>query len=216
MNELMNKELRMTSVEVVEMINQFRELEGNKSLLLHKTLLEKIRKEIETLEKISIINQHNFLPAEYKDKKGESRLCFSLNRDGIIQICMSESTLVRYKTVDYINSLETQVTSQISSKELEKLSKDLEEVKQYYRLPHSEKINFNKRIKSKLGLDYTPEEVEDVKEYVFIALGIEKWEDLPINQRAIVLDLIDRRSKIIVGTRVNLFNWNQMERGGIK
>jgi hypothetical protein len=43
MNQLANKEVRMTSVELTELINEFREIEGGKSELLHKTLLEKIR-----------------------------------------------------------------------------------------------------------------------------------------------------------------------------
>ena len=85
MNEIMTKEVKMTSVEVTEMINQFRVLEGNKSKLQHKHLMEKLRKEIETLESLGLGNQPNFRPVEYKDSKGEMRPCFSLNRDGIMQ-----------------------------------------------------------------------------------------------------------------------------------
>ena len=109
MNELANKEIRMTSVELVEMINQFRKIEGTKGELLHKTMLEKIRKEIETFKTIGYDYQQKILPVEYTDVKGESRPCFSLNRDGIIHLCMSESTLVRCKTIDYINQLESEL-----------------------------------------------------------------------------------------------------------
>ena len=79
MNEMMNREIRMTSVEVTEMINQFREMEGNKSELRHKDLLAKIKKELNVLE----LGQQCFILSSYKDKKGELRPCFSLNRDGL-------------------------------------------------------------------------------------------------------------------------------------
>lgn len=72
--------------------------------------MAKIQKEIETLENIGVSNQLNFQPVEYKDGKGEMRPCFSLSRDGIIQICMSESALVRYKTIEYINKLEEELS----------------------------------------------------------------------------------------------------------
>ena len=41
MNEMMNREIRMTSVEVTEMINQFREMEGNESKVSHADLMKK-------------------------------------------------------------------------------------------------------------------------------------------------------------------------------
>ena len=93
----------------------------------------------------------------------------------------------------------------------EKIRQNSEEAKKFYRLPHSEKINFNKRIKSNLGDEWNKKEVEDVKEYVFITMCIEKWEDLPLEDRVKVMDLIDRRCNIIVNQRLNLFNWNKIK-----
>ena len=115
MNELMNREIRMTSVEVTEMINQFREMENlerdkrRSSPMEHKSLMRKIREEVEILKSLGLDNQQNFAPVEYLDKKGEIRPCYSINRDGIIQICMSESALVRYKMIEYINKLESEL-----------------------------------------------------------------------------------------------------------
>lgn len=110
MNELVleNNEIRIKSVELVDIINQFRELEEGRSKLLHKDLMKKIRKEIKTLESIGINNERNFSPVKYIDDKGEERPCFSLNRDGMLQMLNSESALVRYKTIEYINKLEQQ------------------------------------------------------------------------------------------------------------
>ena len=109
MNEMMNREIRMTSVEVTEMINQFREMECNKSELRHSDLMRKIDKEAETMKSLGFSNQRNISLVEYLDKKGETRPCYSLNRDGILQICMSESALVRYKMIEYINKLESEL-----------------------------------------------------------------------------------------------------------
>lgn len=117
MNKVMNKEIRMTSVEVCELINQFREMENldsdkrRSSLLEHKSLMRKIREEIETLESMGLTGQQNFAPSSYINSQNKEQPCFSLNRDGIIQICMSESALVRYKIVEYINNLEEELNS---------------------------------------------------------------------------------------------------------
>ena len=83
MNQLANKEVRMTSVELVELINEFREIEGGKSELLHKTLLEKIRKEIEVLKLVGLADEGNFAPSKYVDKKGEMRLCYLISKEGL-------------------------------------------------------------------------------------------------------------------------------------
>ncbi len=79
MNEMMNREIRMTSVEVTEMINQFREMEGNKSGLRHKDLLNKIKKELNVLE----LGQQHFILSSYEDNQGKERPCYSINKDGL-------------------------------------------------------------------------------------------------------------------------------------
>lgn len=109
MNNLANKELRMNSVEVCELINEFRELEGGRSELTHSDLMKKIRKELEVLKLQGLADEGNFSSVEYVDAKGESRPCFSLSRDDIIQICASESAIVRRKIVQYINQLEKEL-----------------------------------------------------------------------------------------------------------
>lgn len=114
--ETNDKELRITSVELVDIINQFRELEsrttGKKYIkLVHKDFMKKIRKELETLKTLGLSNERNISPVNYLDQKGESRPCYSFNRDGMLQMLNSESVLVRYKTTEYINKLELQLQS---------------------------------------------------------------------------------------------------------
>jgi len=115
MNQLENREVRMTSLEVVELINQFREAEnlsGDKrrsSFMEHKSLMRKIRDEIEVLESLGFEGQQNFAPSSYVNSQNKEQPCYSLNRDGIIQMTVSESAVVRYKMVEYINQLESEI-----------------------------------------------------------------------------------------------------------
>lgn len=98
-------EVRITSVELVEMINTFRQEEGNTTELQHKTLLESIRTEIKALEKAGI-GQQNFLQSSYINSQNKQQPCYSLNKAGALQMLNKESAVVRYKTVQYIEKLE--------------------------------------------------------------------------------------------------------------
>lgn len=104
-------EQRINSVELCELINMFRVEEKGEDtkVLLHKSLMEKIRKELAIMEKLGLNNGQNILLVEYTDKKGEPRPCYSLNASGMRQILNSESTYVRCKTEEYIAKLEKQV-----------------------------------------------------------------------------------------------------------
>ena len=123
-NELLkldSKELRITSVELVDIINQFREEEFNilkeKGLnkkdkyaeLKHKNFIAKINKELETLKTLDLGGGQNILPTTYIDSQDKEQPCYTLNRDGMLQMLNSESAIVRAKTIDYINKLEQQL-----------------------------------------------------------------------------------------------------------
>ncbi|MFQ9308603.1 MAG: ORF6C domain-containing protein [Paraclostridium sordellii] len=99
----------MTSLEIVELINNFREEEGNTTKKEHRDFMKSIRKEIETLEKAGITNGGNFSLVSYIDVKGEERPCFKMNKAGIMQMLNKESALVRYKTQQYIEVLENKL-----------------------------------------------------------------------------------------------------------
>ena len=120
------------STNLVTIINEFRKIEseaneGKKYIeLKHKSLMEKIRKELETLKILGLNGGQNFLPTSYKDIQGKNQPCYELNRDGMIIILNSESTIVRYYTIEYIKSLE------------EKLIQATKEIKHY-----EKKNNFN-------------------------------------------------------------------------
>lgn len=99
----------MTSLEVVDLINKFREEEGNVNIKQHKTLMRDIRNEVIALREAGIINENNFVPVNYTDAKGEQRPCYKMNKAGIMQMLNKESALVRYKTQQYIEALENKL-----------------------------------------------------------------------------------------------------------
>ena len=121
------------STNLVTIINEFRKVESETNEekrfieLKHKSLMEKIRKEDETLKTLGLNNEQNFLLVEYIDKKGEKRPCYELNRDGMIIILNSESAIVRYYTMEYIKKLEEklkQVTKEVKHYEKKKTFND--------------------------------------------------------------------------------------------
>lgn len=127
MSEIMkitNEEIvTMTSLEVVELINNFRKEEGNEVELLHKSFLASIDTELESLKKCKI-SQQNILPSTYINSRGKEYRCYQMNKAGIMQMLNKESALVRYKTQQYIEVLENklkQPTKPLSAMELLKL-----------------------------------------------------------------------------------------------
>lgn len=118
-----NNEIRITSVELVEMINTFRKEQGNETEKQHKELLRDIRREIEVLEAAGI-GQRNFAQSSYINKQNKEQPCYSLNKAGVLQMLNKESAVVRYKTVQYIEKLENILKEQVNpyaglSKELQ-------------------------------------------------------------------------------------------------
>jgi phage regulator Rha-like protein len=91
----------MTSLAIVKLINTLRKEEGNLTELRHSDFLAKI--ELEFLEEI---NERKISLVNYKDKKGEIRKQYELNKTQTIQILMSESKTVRRAVVQYVEHLE--------------------------------------------------------------------------------------------------------------
>lgn len=121
----------MTSLEVVELINNFRKEEGNEVIKEHKTFMRDIRKEIEILKKLNVRVENIFVPYSYVAENGKTNPCYKMNKTGIMQMLNKESASVRYRTQQYIEILENklkQPSKQLSAMELLKLQyKALEE-----------------------------------------------------------------------------------------
>lgn len=213
-NELINitndKKLRITSVELVDIINDFRKLEcgtiGKEyKELRHDNFLTKVEKEVEVLNSLGLNAALNFKESKYLDKNKQSRPCYQLNRDGMLQMLNSESTLVRYKTIEYINKLEEEneilkLNQQFiqENKELKETLADFkratEEAKQQYKPSHKRKLDYNKMIKT---LTNNEEEVQVVKDWVFGLLNIEKWEDTCVDDSKKIIETITTVARLL-------------------
>jgi hypothetical protein len=208
-----DKELRITSVELVDIINDFRKLESESTKrvyveLQHSDFMKKIRKELYVLKALGVDNGGNISLVEYRDSKGEIRPCYSLNRDGMLQMLNSESALVRYKTIEYINGLEEEnrklkegqelISAHKEIKELKNTLSDFrrltEEAKEMYKPSHKRKLQYDRLIKS---VTSDKEEYDIVKEWIFATLEIEKWEDTSIEQNRKILEIINTVSRML-------------------
>lgn len=103
MNELISKD-SFTSLELVELINQFRAQEGSKSNLLHKTFLDVIRDEF-----AEEIGEQKILPAKYTDTQNKERPMFILDLKQSRQVLVRESRQVRKAVIAYIDELESRL-----------------------------------------------------------------------------------------------------------
>lgn len=111
MNSLVVSEkegIRVTSVELVDLINRFRKEEGNETEKQHNHLMRDIRNEIEVLERAGI-GQSNFGQSSYINSQGKMQPCYFMNKAGALQMLNKESAVVRYKTAQHIEKLEKQV-----------------------------------------------------------------------------------------------------------
>ena len=104
--------VNMTSVEVVNLINNFRKEEGNEVVLQHKNFIASIRNEIESLGNAGVEVELNFQPYSYVAENGKTNPCYKMNKAGIMQMLNKESALVRYKTQQYIEALENKINQQ--------------------------------------------------------------------------------------------------------
>ena len=104
---LMNKD-HFTSLELVDLINQYRQQEGDRKELQHYDFLKIVRDEFE-----EEINQGNISVVDYMDKKGESRPMYILNLSQSRQVLVRESRFVRKAVIAYIDKLEKTLTQQL-------------------------------------------------------------------------------------------------------
>lgn len=169
--KMTNEEIvTMTSLEVVELINNFRKEEGNEILKKHDDMLKSIRKEIELLENAGIEADGNFSEGSYIDKNNQERPCYKMNKAGIMQMLNKESALVRYKTQQYIEALENRLKENKPTCIEDVLITSLQEMKMLKQ--QLNQINNNALRANKLATE-AQEEVKSIKEVV--SLDTTSW-----------------------------------------
>ena len=105
------KECKMNHVELCSKINELRGMEGNRKTMREDNFLTKIRKEINVMQELELKDSLlNFKESTYTNSRGKKYPTYIMNKDGILQMCASESVYVRAKMIEYINTLEEQVS----------------------------------------------------------------------------------------------------------
>lgn len=94
------KESTMSSVLLVEIINEYRKVEGNNAVLQHSDFLKKIEKELN--------GDEGKFSSTYLDKANRMSKCYELPKDECMLMLMSESRTVRRGVLNKINELEKQ------------------------------------------------------------------------------------------------------------
>lgn len=108
---LMNKDT-FTSLELVDLINQYRQQEGNRSELLHKTMLEIIRDEFEEeIHGQNILLMHQDIEIGNGAKRKSPYYILNLSQSR--QVLVRESKFVRKAVIAYIDKLEKTLTQQL-------------------------------------------------------------------------------------------------------
>lgn len=115
-NDGIKKKESFTSLELVELINQFREQESNKTPLLHKNLMAVIRDEFEEeIRELKI--QRSSQTVAMPNGGTREQPVFVLNLQQARQVLVRESKFVRKAVIKYIDELEKQIQQIMSKKD---------------------------------------------------------------------------------------------------
>ena len=177
---LENGELKIKSTELVDIINDFRKVESETTNskyveLRHNDFMTKIRKELEVLKLLGIEGERNFSQSTYVNSQNKIQPCFELNRDGMLQMLNSESALVRYKTIEYINKLEEQVKGQALN--TSELSPELQMFKQIFDSVAKQQLEAKETKRIALTADSKAEEAKEEIQAIrdVVAINSTNW-----------------------------------------
>lgn len=101
-----------------------------------------------------------------------------------------------------INEFKGQMATLINEMFEEKMA----DAKEYYKIKSKTKSDISSYIKKRLGILRADGEYEQVKERVFMILGISKWEDLNIDGYKDILPVIDESIRVIKMDRPEQLN----------
>ncbi len=163
---LENGELKIKSTELVEIINDFRKVESETTgrtyiELAHYDFYKKIKRELAILKSLCLEGDGNISESTYINSQNKVQPCFELNRDGMLQMLNSESVLVRYKTIEYINKLEEQVKGQALN--TSELSPELQMFNKMFQALANNELE-QKRLKAEI--EETKEEIQGIRDVV--------------------------------------------------
>lgn len=105
------------------------------------------------------------------------------------------------KTGKYINNNNLSVVDELKAQLLPLVNnmfeKEMKEIKEYYKIKAKTKFDLSSYIKKRLGILRADGEYDQVKTRVFLMLGINKWEDLDVDNYKEIIPVIDESVRII-------------------
>lgn len=185
--EVLNEVVTMTSLEVVSLINRFRKEEGNTTKKRHDNLIRDIDKEIEALKKVEIEPFLNFEESYYEKEDKRKYRYYKMNKQGIMQILNRESAVVRYKTQEYIKTLETNLQKMQLQQALLEKDNQIKRLESLIGLRAKDKFQYGKIIKNHLGITKANKDYENIKQMFFYEVNVTKWEDIGYNREYVSL-----------------------------
>lgn len=137
--------------------------------------MTKIKNELKVLESLGIGGEQNILPSTYINSQNKVQPCFELNRDGMLQMLNSESALVRYKTIEYINKLEEQVKGQALN--TSELSPELQMFNQMFKAMANNELETKEAKRIALTADSKAEEAKEEIQAIrdVVAINSTNW-----------------------------------------
>lgn len=177
---LENGELKIKSTELVEIINDFRKVESETTgrtyiELAHYDFYKKIKRELAILKSLCLEGDGNISESTYVNSQNKIQPCFELNRDGMLQMLNSESALVRYKTIEYINKLEEKVKGQALN--TSELSPELQMFNQMFKAMANNELETKEAKRIALTADSKAEEAKEEIQAIrdVVAINSTNW-----------------------------------------
>lgn len=141
MNQLMNTDVKMTSLDIADVVEK-----------RHADVMRDIRKEVKELGDEA---ERIFALGSYKDKNNQDRPCYEFGKDGAMQLALKYDAKTRYKVIKRIEELENQGNKQLPGTYKEALLQLVEQVEENERL-ETDNLALEQRVgELKPKADYT-------------------------------------------------------------
>lgn len=214
MNEIITKQFENTGVEII--LNE----QGEPLFELYSTGMAigqvKISKGTAYPRKDRI--DQNVINAEISTvvRDGKQYLTESMLYDLMLEAKTDKCrTFRKWLTNDVLPTLRKTGSYIIQNNQLEEVNKQImylksiveefematERAREQYKPSHKRKLNYNKSIKM---LSANKEEEEDIKNWVFVSLNIDKWEDACVDDHEKIIDAIKTGAKLLAINKITL------------
>ena len=110
---------------------------------------------------------------------------------------VTDEVLPRIRKTGSYTMLENRVEILINDIVTSKINEIEKKCSEYYKINSASKKHISQYIKNRLGIRRTNNEYEQVKERVFLLLGVKKWEDIDMDTFKNSINIIDESIRVI-------------------